>query len=515
MLLVLISLMMATVLTTSYLASRDNSAAIGQNAAAAAAARWAAESGVDFAAAILETEKAWRTAHSGGRLVSNFSLAGATLNIDLLDLETNQPPNAATENVRVTITATVDGVTQTAVGEARVPVITSPVADVDLSEFAVFTSSRLEMRGDSTLARWPKAPLSVLGDRVFLGTRATNASSIALSDNAAAVDTTVYHGPGASALLVAVARGQAPEQITLPDPIPLPNAPAAGVIAPGVLLADVTQNGGNITVSVNARHNAVDLRNGGTRTLRGNITVVTDDALRIRENAKLIIDGNVKVVVFGDLRLETGSIELKPGAKLTMFVRGKSPTSVDIRDGYIGDVRAINTRDATGAASYMDPERLTIYSMAGAPASDWQIIDNSVIKGSIYAPTLTALHIEDQSAVYGRIASTTIGMSESATLFYDPSLNERAGFSKLSSPLYDANGRLKAPFASLTSLDTSVVQAAADATGALVKTVTGLLSPSGYVAPSTGAAGPTDPTPRTVHIDFQLVSLGDALRSWE
>ncbi len=60
MLLVLISMGIATVLTTAYLASRDNSAAIGRNIADSYAARWAAFTGIELTAAIMETETAWQ-----------------------------------------------------------------------------------------------------------------------------------------------------------------------------------------------------------------------------------------------------------------------------------------------------------------------------------------------------------------------------------------------------------------------------------------------------------------------
>ena len=94
MLLVLISLMMATILTTAYLASRDNSAAIGSNVASAAAARWTANSGLDFGVAILETNATWRTSHVGGRLLSNYAMAGGTFDLDLQDIATGLPPTA-------------------------------------------------------------------------------------------------------------------------------------------------------------------------------------------------------------------------------------------------------------------------------------------------------------------------------------------------------------------------------------------------------------------------------------
>ena len=78
MLLVMISLMTATILTTAYLASRDNSTAIGENVANSTAARWAADTGVELAIAALQTEKDWRTAckDDNGRLLRDFLIDG-------------------------------------------------------------------------------------------------------------------------------------------------------------------------------------------------------------------------------------------------------------------------------------------------------------------------------------------------------------------------------------------------------------------------------------------------------
>jgi hypothetical protein len=198
-----------------------------------------------------------------------------------------------------------------------------------------------------------------------------------------------------------------------------------------------------------------------------------------------------------------------------MFVRGSGAGSdaLDIRDGYIGEQRAIATRDATGNAPYMDPERITIYSTAGF-GSNWRIRDNSVVKGSLYAPNAASLHIEDQSAVYGRVAATTINMSGNASVFYDPALDHRAGFTAVGGALYAA-GRVKPEFLSLASLDSSAIQLAADATNTLINTIDGLISPTGYTPPGGGAVAPTDPTPRPVQIDLRIVAVGDALRLWE
>ena len=69
MLLVIISVIIATVLATAYLASRDNSLPIGDNAKSAASARWSALSSIDVAIAVIETRTDWRTADPTGELL--------------------------------------------------------------------------------------------------------------------------------------------------------------------------------------------------------------------------------------------------------------------------------------------------------------------------------------------------------------------------------------------------------------------------------------------------------------
>lgn len=521
MLLVIIALMMATILTSAYLASRDNSAAIGANVTSAAAARWAADSGLEFGIAILETEKPWRTSHSGGRLVSNYPIAGGTVNIDLVDMESGLAPDDNTVYVRVTSIATVDGVDQTAVAECRVPLAGASEIDVDLSEFAVFAAQALHMEGAATIGRWPMAPLASLGQRVHLGTQATTASSIALAGDAASIDTTVFHGPGASAMLVAVAKGQPPETAEFLDQMVMPASPSSGVSTPPAipLSTNLSQTTGSVTTTANSRWKTVSLSNTATRTLRGNITVVTDEDLLLSNTAKLVIDGQVKLVVFGDLRMDGGSIELKPNARLTMFVRGRGVNAIDLRDAYIGELRAVATRDATGKAAYMDPERVQLFSLpGGAAGSEWRIRDNTVVKASMYLPDAPSMLLRDTSAVYGRIAAPNMTIRDSASVFYDPSLDSRAGYTSEVSPIWDANKRLQTEVKTLVSLDASALQVVADGLGKVVRALTDLevdYKPTGSTSTTPPAVSPTDPTPRTVVVETNYVTFGNALQSWE
>ncbi|MCI0676633.1 MAG: hypothetical protein L0Y42_12770, partial [Phycisphaerales bacterium] len=223
MLLVLVSLMMATILTAAYVASRDNSATIGANVANSATARWVADSGLDVGLTILQTKANWRQEHDGGTLVRDFPVMGGTLNIDVIDVETGIPPDANTENVRLTARGLLDGVEQSASAIAYVPVDTS--VDVDLSEFALFATQGITLTDDALITRWPMAPQTTLGRPISLGTRATNAFSVSVDGNAAVIDGRAFYPITASSSIIAVSNDSTLVAHPIGDLIPTPLPP--------------------------------------------------------------------------------------------------------------------------------------------------------------------------------------------------------------------------------------------------------------------------------------------------
>ncbi len=443
MLLVIISLMMATIMATAYLASRDNSAAIGQNIASAAAARWSATTGLQLGLTVFETETDWRTNHINGKLLDDYLMDGALIDLDIIDLATGQPPTDKAEYIRLTSTAVVDDVQQVATAVAYVPLYYDTSVSVDLSEFAIFTANDLELSDDAVVTRWPTAPLADLGLRIAVGTQAVDSASINLLDNAAAIDTTVYHDPGASAALIANNSGSSVEQVALSGAIPMPAAPDSGVVEPDDDDDDdddsenpsVNTMGATITVGSSGRWNEV-IHTGSQVTFQGDITLITDNDCKLLAGSKLLIDGNVTLVVFGDLIMDDSAIELMPGSTLDIYVRG----AMMLTDSYIGDERVDNARDNSGNAPYMDPDRVQIYSLP-PNQNDWSLKKNSVVKASIYAPGY-AMEIADDSAVYGRVAASELTIKNQGALFYDHSLDSRNGYTNTESELYNADGTL-------------------------------------------------------------------------
>ena len=522
MLLVLISLMMATILTMSYVASRDNSTAIGDNIANSAAARWAADSGLDMGLAILQTQSNWRTTQVGGKMVSGYALAGGTVDLDVMDRQTGFPPTDKSEYIRLTSTAVVNGLKQQTVADAYAPLNPGTTVDVDLSEFAVFAGNSLDMENQSIITRWPMSPLSSIGRRLLIGTKSTNASSIILGGTAAAIDTTVIVPPAASNSLISNSASPPVKKTALLDPIPLPAPPSSGVTAPLISPnPDLTMNGGTALVVANSHYRNVELKNNAVRTIKGNITTIADQDYKINTGSKLVIDGAVKMVIFGGLILDTGSIELKPGAKLVVFTRGASGGQpVEIKDGYIGDVRSNNVRDNSGKASWMDPTRILLYSSApSGAAGEWRMEANSVVKGNIYAPQASQVTLRDTSALYGRVAARVVQMRDNAALFYDPTLNSRTGYSNPKSMIFNASGHVQPAVASVATLDVSSLQNVANSLAVTVASVidgiTSLIAPASPSSSTPPAVGPGDPTPRPIPVEYQLVSYGMPVSSWE
>lgn len=501
MLLVLISLATATILGVAYLSSRDNSAAIGTNVADAAAARWAASSGVDLAVAIMESEADWRTLHTNGRLLTNFPIAGATVDIDIVDVETGTPPNPDTRYVNVQVTATTGGVQQTALAAAEVMPPSKRQVAVDLSEFAIFGAQQIKLMNNSILTRWPQAPTTDLGYRVAVGSQAVAALSVEVLNNATMVDTTVFYSTEASDSLVSSSGPKRTQ--TVSGTIPMPAPPSPGDDTSGTFEGHYTiSNASEVVTVANRRIAGSTLQNTSRLTFRGNITRTIRDDLTITGRSKLIIDGHAKLIIFGNLVLNEGSIELTPNSTLEMYVRG----NVTVRDSFIGEQRANldYTRDISGRAAYMNTSRVRLWGIRNPDAPRWLIEQRSAVKGSLYAPD-AGFRMTHSAALYGRAAFRAVSIENTASLFYDPNLDTRNGYTNPQSPLFDADGEVKTELRTLDTLSTSELTNLADSLGLEVKVGDSLI---GTVVDADTSVPADQPTPRPRKVNYKIIAWG-------
>ncbi|HRP62082.1 MAG TPA: hypothetical protein PK400_02180 [Phycisphaerales bacterium] len=501
MLLVLISLATATILGMAYLSSRDNSAAVGNNVASAAAARWAAASGVDLAVAIMESEADWRTLHSNGRLLTNFPIAGATVDIDVVDVETGTPPTADTRYVNVQVTATTGGVQQTALAAAEVMPPKKRQVAVDLSEFAIFGAQQIRLANNSTLTRWPQAPTTELGYRLAVGSQAVAALSVEVLNNATMVDTTIFHSTDASESLVGSTEQKRTRTVNGIIPMPAPPPPGdntSGTFEGGYVISNASE----VVTIANRRITSSTLQNTSRLTLRGNITRTIRGDLTITGRSKLIIDGHAKLIVFGNLVLNEGFIELTPNSTLEIYVRG----NVTVTNGFIGEQRADldYTRDVSGRATYMNTSRVRLWGIPNPDSPRWLFDQRSAIKGSLYAPD-AGFRMTHSSALYGRAAFRAVSIENTACLYYDPNLDTRNGYTNPQSPLFEADGNVKTEIRTLGSLSTAEVTNLADSLGLEVKVGDLLI---GTVVDADTSVPADQPTPRPRKVNYKIIAWG-------
>ena len=514
MMLVMVSVAMASILATSYLVSRDNSVAISRNSTASMQARWAALSALDTTVALLQTETDWRLNHVNGMLLDGYQLAGATVTVTALDIETNTAPDADSEYLRILAVAEVDlnndgipDAQQSTVFLVYVPVATEPRVSVGLDEFAVFARTAFTMRNNSTLARWATAPLNKLGGRINIGTHAQNSSAISMLDNSACIDCTVYHPDSASGTLINDASGPVVGEIGLPFDIPFPYSPNPGESLSGG--PNYSLDGSATTITNSDRFHKVTVKNS-VWTLQGDLTIVVENKLLLT-TSKIVVDGNVKLVVFDDATLTNASIELTPGSTLVFYCANE----IVLTDSYIGEERTDNTRDNTGNEEYMDPHDIRIFEFEAGMASSriWKLQGNSVVKGTVHTEAVI-FRIMDESALYGRFAGEKLTLSDNAGLFYDPSLDEQVGYTNPDSGLYDGSGDLVSAFTTDFKLDETSLQILADTTGkTILANGVAIVSSTAPPPPPPPSAG--DPTPRPVQVRTTLVSFGPDMSQWE
>ena len=505
MLLVIISLAMATILATAYLASRDNSAAIGDNVVESAQARWASEVGLEYGEVILQTETDWRNAHTNGLLIDDLAVGEALVDVEFMDAATLLPPTNDTGLVQMRSIASVNGIEQISTAYAQVaPSPTSSPVSVDLGEFAIFVNDEIKVLDNAVIGVWPDALSAGMDERIALGTKNVSAGAIEVSGSSMAMDTTVYHSPGASQYLLSQTSGPFVDSVELPGSVPLPDSPSAPVLG-GASMGDLDLSI-PMTISHSETYNKIDL-NGEVLTLVGDITLHAENNVNIWNGGGIEVAGNVVIITDEKLDIDDGFIEVLPGGRLTLFARKQ----LNLTDAYIGDIRADRSIiPSVDESLYMNPKKIRIFNDTNG--HHWHFHGNSVVKGSLYGPE-NCIKTHDNSMIFGRVAVDHIDLKDSSALYYDPSLNTGAGFTNPDSRLYTAAGDTTGTsFWTLPSLEPADIAAAAATENMPAESfdsVEGFVSPTPYVSTS-GV-----PTPRIVGVDFDVADIGFDPHNWE
>jgi len=408
LLLVLIAMATATTLTIGWLASQDNASLIGRNVVATAEARSVASSGLDLAISVMQTETNWRTMHQDGVLFQDLALGDGTIHLSLLDPTTNLPPTSESIEIHVLCTATVGAISQSVA--AYVSLLDGDDDEnlqQNVSGFALFSLSTIELNDNATVARWSAAPASVLGRRLAVGTASSTSRSVRIGDNAATIDTTLYHSQGQSPALMVNSTEFDVDMMELPWSLSLDGvqSPLESSTASMPIL-------GNIGASGTIPEGSLRLGPNDVLHVSSTSPLLVEGDLLLDPGARIVVEGDARMQVGGALFMDDAVIELQGDATLHAVVEGGAVFS----DSRIGSV-----------CEWMDPKRITL--SAGSDdslAHPWRISGDSSLTGCIDGQAIDVV-LEDDAVVMGRIAANRITLNDSSCLLYDHGLSQGIG----------------------------------------------------------------------------------------
>jgi len=521
LMLVVVTLGMATVLTTSFVMSRENTPQIATAAQDRVRAEWSARSAADLVQAVMETHAEWKPAANAGALIKGMSWNGAVVSVAITDLEGGTVEDDET-SVLMTVTASAGGV-ETVVQRVMIERETGTyeqALDPQLSEFGVFAIQRVELDASAKIGLWPLSPSVRAGEKGKLGVGFDSAAGLSVPSDSMPYNGSVYTPPGSGLSLEAALSGQNVTANELPVRVwttalerpasmsGLPDAPGSRFL--GMPIDVDIYSDGPVASGYYGRRLRIQNANVEFDAAGGPISVEGEpgpgDSLRI-ENSVVRIKGDVEIMVMDDLEIKDSAIILEDGATLTVYVG----EDVDIDDSIINTEETLlseSSRRSDDIAAWSDPRRVRFLQLNEAAPEDeddevvFRVHNRSLIVGSVHAPMSHTL-IENDSAVLGRLTSRQLEMKSNARLLLDPAFDNKMGLTEPgTSPLYDENGDPVAGLADALAATTETEGAAA-AKARLLASLPPLAIPS--TDPDEGGATPRDGASVTVTRDWPVM----------
>ena len=520
LMLVVVTLGMATVLTTSFVMSRENTPQIATAAQDRVRTEWSARSAANLVQAVMETHAAWKPAANAGALIKGMSWNGAVVAVAVTDLEGGTVEEEET-NILMTVSAVAGGV-ETVVQRVMIERETGTyeeALDPQLNEFGVFAIQRVEMDASAKIGLWPLSPSVRAGEQGKLGVGFDSASGLSIPNNSMPYSSSVYTPPGSNLSLEAALSGQSITASELPVHVwttaverpasmtGLPDAPGSRFLGLPVDV-DVYSDGpvasGHYPRRLRIQNADVEFdAAGGPISVEGEDG--SGDSLRI-ENSVVRVKGDVEMMVLDDLEIQDSAIILEQDATLTVYVGA----DVDISDSIINTEEALyanGSRSKDDIAAWSDPRRVRFLQLIESmPEEDddeieFQVRDRSLVVGSLHAPMSRTI-IDNDSAVLGRLTSKNLLMESGARLLLDPVFDNKMGLTEPETcSLYDEHGDPVAGLADALAATTETEGAAA-AKARLLASLPPLAIPS--TDPDESGATPRDGASVTVTRDWPV-----------
>ena len=421
LLMVTIAMASSIVLAGAYVASRSDGTVAGANLASSSDARNRVESALAITADILSKDEDWRVRHVNGMIIDQQSQAHG-ISVRLTDLATGGAPNTQTVDVRAEVIGRSEGIERIADATFFVPLPAQNMSmDLDLGEFALFAGADIQINSEAVVAPWQASPAAHRGDPIRIGTMLGHNTAISISGNAAVVDGIEFSSNPASIGSSSLPVSGLPDQISVPDPAP------PRTRSDETFVNEVPQQ-----IYGNIQTHDVEMGHGELYELFPGSSLVIEGDLDISAGATLRISGSSEIVITGDVSIDQASIEVPVDAALTMHIGG----DLEVRDSLIHEP------GGTSDDWVANIDRIRLVSMATRESiAVWKFRGSTLMKGECYAPS-TRIVMRERSMIIGRLMAHKIKLDGCAQLLYDPSLDDRNGYTAADGRLFDDSGQV-------------------------------------------------------------------------
>jgi hypothetical protein len=439
LMMVITAMATGVVLSTAYVTSRTNGMVVGINLSASSQARVEVESSLALTIAALTSSDRWRTEHRGGLLFERDD-DEVSVQVELMDLSTCEAPNETTVDVRAIVTTTVKGIQRIAEADffVALPVQAGSI-DVDLGEFAVFAGDTITVRSDAVIEPWSASPAIARGDPIRVATAGGASGGVRVEGAGAIVSGVEYAADNRSS-------GSGPLPVRrMPDVVAVPLPAPPEDLAGALFLEEPT---GRLDMDV--RLDSLELANGEVLELAGNSDLLVEGDLDLSGGATLRITGDSHLVVHGDVRIHDASIVVGETNSLVVHVGG----DLDFRHASV-------TEPGGNAENWVaEIDRIRFQTlMVRETIPQWRIRGRSLVKGELYAPS-AEFQLQGRAILIGRVAAQSVLLEGRSTLLYDPTIDDRNGYTALDARAFDEQGDLLGALANLEDLSSESLEAA-------------------------------------------------------